>query len=79
MSVIYALVSVPASYAATGTWTSPSGGNWEDATTAPWSGGIVADAATFTANFTSDIAADPTVTLTANRSIANPQQNTPTT
>lgn len=70
-SAVFALSLTACASAATGTWTSTTGGNWEDATTAPWSSGVVAGAATFAANFTSDIAADSTVTLTANRTIGN--------
>lgn len=60
------------SHADSGTWTSTAtSGSWEDATTAPWLGGIVAGGAGFTANFTSDITATTTVTLTASRSIGS--------
>src|SRR5438105_2616739 len=58
--------------AASGTWTNTAGGNWDLATTANWSGGIVADGADSTADFsTIDITADTTVALTEARTIGN--------
>lgn len=58
-------------HAATGAWTSTSGGNWEDLNTTSWDSGIVADGAGFTANFISNITAATTVLLTANRTIGD--------
>lgn len=54
-----------------GTWTSVAVGpsNWS--TTGNWSGGTVANLATFTANFTSNITASTTVTLDTTRTIGN--------
>lgn len=71
VSVSFAMASVPSLFAATGTWTSTTGGNWEDITTSPWDGGIVADGAGFIANFTSDITAATTVLLTGNKTIGD--------
>lgn len=71
LSIAFSLAATASSFAASGTWSATTGGNWEDANTAPWTGGIVADGATFTANITSDILADTTVTLAANRIIGN--------
>jgi len=60
-------VSAPA---ATGTWTNPSGGSWTNS--ANWSGGIIADGAGNTANFsTLTLSADAIVTLHAARTIGN--------
>lgn len=69
--VALSLSATASTFAATGTWSATTGGNWENANTAPWVDGIVADGATFTANITSDILADTTVTLTENRTIGN--------
>jgi autotransporter-associated beta strand protein len=57
--------------AADGTWINTDVGpnNWSNATM--WSGGIIADGAGFSANFTSDITAATTVTLDSNRSLTN--------
>ncbi len=55
--------------AATSTWGVNNAGNWS--TTTNWAGGIVADGATFTANFTFDINADRIVTLDTARTIGN--------
>jgi fibronectin-binding autotransporter adhesin len=66
--VSLSLAAATTSFAASGTWLTTSG-NWSDGT--KWSGGTVADASTFTANFTSDITANTTVTLDTNRTIGN--------
>lgn len=71
VTVSLSLASIPSLFAATGTWTSTTGGNWEDVTTAPWDSGIVADGSGFIANFTSDITAATTVLLTADRTIGD--------
>nr|MCU0750976.1 autotransporter-associated beta strand repeat-containing protein [Akkermansiaceae bacterium] len=71
VSLSFALASVPSLYAASGTWTSTTGGNWEDITTTPWDSGVVAEGAGFIANFTSNITAATTITLTANRTIGD--------
>jgi fibronectin-binding autotransporter adhesin len=56
--------------AANGTWSQTSGGNWDDQTTGPWTGGVVAGGAGFTADFsTQNITADQTITLDASRTI----------
>src|ERR1700674_5522692 len=60
-------VSAPA---ATGTWTNPSGGSWTNS--ANWSGGLVADGAGNTANFsTLTLSADAIITLHGGRTIGN--------
>lgn len=56
---------------ASGTWTQTTGSNWNLATTAPWASGIVADGATFTGTFSSNITATTTVTMTEARTIGN--------
>lgn len=71
VSAVCSLSATSPLNAASGTWSNTAGGDWNDATTAPWTGGIVAGGATFTSNFTSDIVADTTVTLTASRTIGN--------
>lgn len=49
-------------FAASGTWTNTAGGNWS--TTTNWSGGTIADGATFTGDFsTLDITGSTTVTI----------------
>jgi autotransporter-associated beta strand protein len=59
-------------FAASGAWSNTAGGNWELATPGNWTGGIVADGADSTADFsTIDITADTTVTLTEARTIGN--------
>jgi fibronectin-binding autotransporter adhesin len=59
-------------HADSGTWISTTtSGNWADATTTPWLDGIVAGGTGSTANFTSNITAATTVTLTANRTIGS--------
>lgn len=65
--------TTPTASAADGTWTGISG-NWSDTTTpgGVWTGGIVADGADFTANFTGvDITAEQAITLDADRTIGN--------
>jgi fibronectin-binding autotransporter adhesin len=66
----FALVSLAAAFlamigsvfAASGTWTNTAGGNWSTATN--WSGGTIADGATFTGDFsTLDITSNITVTI----------------
>jgi autotransporter-associated beta strand protein len=53
-----------------GTWNADSSGNWSDTT--KWSGGIPADGAGYTADFsTVNISANRTVTLDGSRSIGN--------
>jgi autotransporter-associated beta strand protein len=67
------LLAISSASAADGTWNGITG-NWTD-TTDPggfWSGGIIADGADSTANFTGvDIAADQIITLNGNRTIGN--------
>jgi autotransporter-associated beta strand protein len=67
------LLAISSASAADGTWNGITG-NWTD-TTNPggvWSGGIIANGADSTANFTGvDIAADQTITLNGNRTIGN--------
>ncbi len=57
------------SSAQTGTWNVDLAGNWSDS--ANWAGGIVADGAGNTANFSFDITAARTVTLDTSRTIGN--------
>lgn len=54
---------------ASGTWNVDASGNWSLATN--WLSSVIADGATFTANFTNNITATRTVTLDASRSIGN--------
>ncbi|HYO10358.1 MAG TPA: autotransporter-associated beta strand repeat-containing protein [Tepidisphaeraceae bacterium] len=52
--------------AASGTWITPAGGAWDSVTTANWQGGIIADGADSTADFsTLDIVPDTSVTPAA--------------
>jgi autotransporter-associated beta strand protein len=68
-AAIAALLAGRSAKALDGAWLGTSG-NWAD--TGTWSGGIIADGADFTANFTGvDIAADQTITLTAPQTIGN--------
>jgi autotransporter-associated beta strand protein len=68
-TALAALLSAQSARALDGTWLGTSG-NWADSGT--WSGGIVADGADFTANFTGvDIAADQTITLAAPQTIGS--------
>jgi len=70
-ALVYTCVTSSAN-AANGTWTSNADANWNAATTAPWAGGIVADGADATADFsTIDITAARTVTMTEDRTIGN--------
>jgi autotransporter-associated beta strand protein/YVTN family beta-propeller protein len=63
-------VWVMSAHGANGTWTNPNGGSWTN--TANWSGGIIADGAGNTANFsTLSLPADAIVTLNATRTIGN--------
>ena len=71
-SAILFTMSLPAAYAADGTWNSTTSANWNVATNPPWAGGTVANGAGFTANFnTLDPTADVTVTLGVDRTIGN--------
>ena len=69
--VAVCLMAIPGvALAASGTWTLDGSALWDDAVTAPWSGGIVADGAGNTADFsTIDITADVSVSLNAPRTI----------
>jgi autotransporter-associated beta strand protein len=61
-----------ATWADSGTWTNTAGGNWNLAETGNWLGGIVADGADNTADFsTLNITGDRTVTLTEARTIGH--------
>jgi len=61
---------LPRAHAASGTWTTPTGGSWTNASN--WSGGTIADGPGNNANFsTLTLAADATVTLDASRTIGN--------
>ena len=78
-AIMAALISTTASpaFAASGIWTADASGNWSDTT--KWSGGTVADASTFTADFsTINIAADRTVTLDSPRTISGLKFGDPT-
>jgi hypothetical protein len=55
-----------------GTWIVDGNGLWSDLDTANWSGGLVADGASYTADFGAiDIAADRVVSLASARTIGN--------
>jgi autotransporter-associated beta strand protein len=59
------LVMTGSAFAASGTWTANADGNWH--TTTNWSGGIIADGATFTGDFsTLNISANRKVTIDGN-------------
>lgn len=61
---------LPAALAASGTWTNTQGGSWTNA--ANWNGGVIAEGAGSTANFTTlTLPADLTVTLDGPRTIGN--------
>jgi autotransporter-associated beta strand protein len=63
------MLLAPASQAASGTWLGLSG-NWGDSGT--WNGGILAEGADFTANFTGiNITTNQTITIEAPRTIGN--------
>jgi fibronectin-binding autotransporter adhesin len=62
-----ALVTSPALHAASGTWNVDANGNWSLATN--WAGSVIADASSFSANFTFNITADRTVTLDTSRTL----------
>lgn len=66
--------------AADGTWTLDGAGNWNTATTSPWSGGVVAEGANFTASFNTELTVSRVVTLTEDLTIGNLlfQDTTPT-
>jgi autotransporter-associated beta strand protein len=70
-TALFAFACTVCASAATSSWTSTTGGNWEDLNTASWLDGVVADGSGFTANFTSDITAATTVILSANRTIGD--------
>jgi autotransporter-associated beta strand protein len=69
IAAVAVLAGAMAAHAADGTWTNTtSGGLWSD--TGNWSGGTVADGASFTADFnTIDITADNTVHLDSSRTL----------
>lgn len=62
---------LPSARALDGTWTDITAGPNIWSSSAFWSGGVVADDAGFTANFTSNITATTRVTLDSNRNITN--------
>lgn len=70
-SILAASVAfAPSAKAASGTWTSPSSGNWSDS--GNWSGGTIADGAGSAANFNGlDLGTDVTVHLDSLRSIGS--------
>ena len=71
VSVSFSLASTTTLFGASGTWTSTTGGNWQDITTAPWDGGVVADGSGFIATFSSDITTATTVVLASDRTIGD--------
>ena len=70
IAAVIATLGVPQkTEAATSTWNVNAAGNWSLASN--WAGSVIADGATFTANFTFDINADRIVTLDSARTLGN--------